>query len=168
MIIFETERLIVRALSPEDGDNYFSIHGDEEVMRFIRPAKNKEECNTLLKTHIDYNQTIYPFGRWMVEDKTDHNFLGTFVIFPINDTKLMQIGYSLLKQYWGRGYASELTKAGIEYFFAHSNDDALFAIVEKGNYASEKLLRKLGFIVDQYMKEDNKSLTRFIRTREED
>lgn len=167
MIIVETERLVVKALSADDADRYFSIHGNEEVMRYIRPAKSREECEELLKTHIDYNEQIHPFGRWMVEEKKSHEFVGTFVIFPINDSQLMQIGYSLLKIHWGKGYASELVRKGIDYFFSNSNAEALFAIVEKGNHASERVLRKNGFTVDQYLKDDEKSLTRFIRMKNE-
>lgn len=165
MIIFETDRLIVRDLQEQDGDNYFSIHGDPEIMHYIRPAKSWEECDVLLKEHLEYNNTIRPFGRWMIETKGKRTFLGTFVIFPINDSKLYQIGYSLKKGYWGKGYASELVNKGVEYFFEHSQQSDMYAIVEKDNAASIQVLRKNGFTTDVALKENEKELIRLVRKR---
>lgn len=165
MIIFQTDRLIVRDLQEQDGDNYFSIHGNPEVMRYIRPAKSREETDALLKEHLEFNKTILPFGRWMIETKGQRTFLGTFVIFPINDTKLFQIGYSLQKAYWGKGYASELVNKGVEYFFEHSQQSALYAIIEKENIASDQVLRKNGFTFDVALKENEKELIRLVRKR---
>ena len=165
MIIFQTDRLIVRDLQEQDGDNYFSIHGNPEVMRYIRPAKSREETDALLKEHLEFNKTILPFGRWMIETKGQKTFLGTFVIFPINDTKLFQIGYSLQKAYWGKGYASELVNKGVEYFFEHSQQSDLYAIVEKDNAASMQVLKKNGFTTDVALKENEKELIRLVRKR---
>jgi [ribosomal protein S5]-alanine N-acetyltransferase len=165
VIIFETDRLIVRDLREQDGDNYFSIHGDPEIMRYIRPAKTREECDVLLKEHLEFNNTIRPFGRWMIETKGNRTFLGTFVIFPINDSKLYQIGYSLKKEYWGKGYASELVSKGVEYFFEHSQLSDLYAIVEMENEVSKQVLRKNGFTLDIALKENEKELIRFVRRR---
>ena len=56
MIIFETERLVVRRFSENDHDNFFSVNGSEEVMRYIRPAKTKEECDEFLLQVIAYSE----------------------------------------------------------------------------------------------------------------
>ena len=45
-IIFETERLIVRQYAFEiDTENFFLLNGDDDVMRYIRATKTKEECD---------------------------------------------------------------------------------------------------------------------------
>ena len=49
-IIFETERLIVRQYVFEtDADNFYLLNSDEEVMRYIRATKSKEDCDVFLK-----------------------------------------------------------------------------------------------------------------------
>ena len=47
-ILFETERLIVRHYTNDDGNNFFLLNGDEEIMRFIRPVKTREETDLFL------------------------------------------------------------------------------------------------------------------------
>ena len=53
-IIFETERLIVRQYVFEaDAENFFLLNSDEEVMKYIRATKSREECDAFLEKNID-------------------------------------------------------------------------------------------------------------------
>ena len=45
MIIFETERLLVRQFTIADTDNYFALQGNPLVMQYIRPVKTKEQSD---------------------------------------------------------------------------------------------------------------------------
>ena len=47
-VVFETERLLVRHFSVVDGDNFFLLNGNLEVMRYIRPVKSREETDLFL------------------------------------------------------------------------------------------------------------------------
>src|SRR5512141_1008126 len=116
-IIFETERLIVRLYDVNDEEPFFLLNGDEEVVRYIRPAKTREECNLFLKDIIKYSAENPLLGRWAVDEKTTGKSIGMFAIIPVDNSDRLQLGYSLLKDCWGRGYSTELTKAGIIYFF---------------------------------------------------
>lgn len=162
MIIFETERLLVRPLTEADSEKYFALHGDPEIMRYIRPAKTREECDLMLVEHIELNKQLYPCGRWLVYDKHNDHFTGSFVIIPIVNTGLMQLGYSLLKEHWGKGYASELIRGGLNYTFTKTPLEEIYAVVEEGNIASEKALLRAGFERDLVLKEGNKVLKRFV------
>lgn len=162
MIIFVTERLQVRTLRESDGDFYFALHGDPEIMRYIRPAKNRDECDLLLNQHIDINNQIAPYGRWLAFDRNTGEFAGSFVIIPIEKTDLMQLGYSLLKENWGKGYATELIKGGLEYTFTKTHLPAIYAVVEEGNIASQKALLKCGFKEDMVLMEGEKRLVRYV------
>ena len=59
-ILFETERLIVRHYTKDDSDNFFSLNGDEEIMRYIRPAKTREETDLFLSEIIKNMKKIHP------------------------------------------------------------------------------------------------------------
>lgn len=165
-MIFETDRLIVRPLQPEDAEVYFQLHGDPEIMKYIRPAKSRQECDQLLMEHIGLNQTLFPFGRWLAEDKLTREVVGSFVIIPINDSPHMQLGYSLLKKNWGKGYATELTEGGLRYAFTQTPLDVIYAIAEDANVASQKVLTKAGFRTDYLFQESGKPLTRYILKRD--
>jgi len=162
-IIFETDRLIVRQYVFEtDADNFFLLNGDDEVMRYIRATKSKEECDKFLKQIIESYKVNPLLGRWAAEEKTTGKFIGSFAIIPIEGTKDIQLGYALLKANWGKGFASELTKDGLVYYFKNSNADHIYAIAEQGNTASHKVLLKNSFIHDGIRKEEEKELLKFI------
>jgi ribosomal-protein-alanine N-acetyltransferase len=162
-VIFETDRLIVKQYGFEtDGDNFFLLNSDEDVMRYIRATKSREECNAFLKKNIEAYKTNPLMGRWAAYEKATGKFLGSFAIIPIEGTEDIQLGYALLKENWGKGFASELTKAGLEFYFGNSGADHIYAIAEQANTASHNVLLKNGFIPDGTRKEDGKELLKFI------
>ena len=59
------------------------------------------------------------------------------------------IGYALVPEAYGNGYASEMVAATIEKFFDSTDQPKLYALIKKGNKASIRLIRKLGFTEDQ-------------------
>ena len=163
MIIFQTERLIVRQYDIEtDAENFFLLNGDDDVMRYIRAAKTKEECNVFLKKAIDAYKINPLLGRWAADEKATGKFVGSFAIIPIEGSDDIQLGYALLKENWGKGFASELTKSGLDYYFKNTNADHIYAIAEKANIASHKVLLKNSFVPDGTKMEDGKDLLKFI------
>lgn len=161
--IFETERLIVRRYEFEtDAENFFLLNGDEEIVRYIRAAKTKDECDVFLKEIIADYEVRPLIGRWAADEKQSGKFIGSFAIIPIEGTADIQLGYALLKDFWGKGFASELTKGGINYYFAQTDTDHIYAIAEQLNTASHNVLLKNGFIHDGIKTEGEKELLKFI------
>jgi ribosomal-protein-alanine N-acetyltransferase len=166
MNIFETERLIVRPFTADDYDNYFLLHGNPEVMQYIRPAQIKEEADAKFEETILY-AAPHPFlGRWAVDEKETGNFIGSFVIVPIpNDEEKIQLGYSFLPSKWGKGFATEVTKAGLEYFHHQTPLTEIYGVTETPNIASQKVLLKAGFQFFSNQKEGEKELLVYIVKR---
>src|SRR6188768_4069316 len=163
MIIFQTERLIVRQYDFEtDTENFFSLNGDDDVMRYIRATKTKEECDVFLKKAINAYKINPLIGRWAADEKATGKFVGSFAIIPVEGSNDIQLGYALLKENWGKGFASELTKFGLAYYFKNTNADHIYAIAEKANIASHNVLLKNSFVTDGTKKEDDKELLKFI------
>ena len=161
--IFETERLVVCHYDFEiDAENFFLLNSDEEVMRYIRAAKTKEECDAFLKQIIGGYKINPLMGRWGAYEKLSGKFVGSFAIIPIEGSDDIQLGYALLKQNWGKGFASELTKAGLDYYFGNTNADHIYAIAEQANIPSHKVLLKNAFIPDGIRNEGEKKLLKFI------
>jgi len=162
-IIFETERLIVRQYVFEaDAENFFLLNSDEDVMRYIRATKSREECNAFLKKNIEAYKVNPLIGRWAANEKATGKFVGSFAIIPIEGSDDIQLGYAFLKENWGKGFASELTKAALDYYFRNTNADHIYAIAEQANIASHKVLLKNSFVPDGTKKEDDKELLKFI------
>lgn len=165
MIIFETERLIVRQFTIDDAYEFFLMNGDEEVVRYIRPVKTREECDAFLLEIIKYAEENPLFGRWAVYEKSSGSFVGSFAAIPIKDTDKMQLGYALLREMRGKGYATELTKKGIEYFFEKTDYPIVHAQTESENIASMKVLERCGFTECGRHREGEKEIVEFSLNR---
>jgi len=161
--IFETERLIVCQYDFDiDADNFFLLNSDEEVMKYIRATKSRDECDAFLKQIIETYKINPLIGRWAAYEKSSGKFVGSFAIIPIEGTELIQLGYAFLKENWGKGFASELTREGLNYYFTNTKIDHIYAIAEKDNVASHNVLLKNGFVPDGEKKEGEKVLLQFI------
>jgi len=162
VIIFTTERLIVRRYDfATDAENFFLLNSDEEVMRYIRKTKTRQECDAFLKQVIAAYEERPGMGRWAAVEKSTGNFVGSFAFIPLEGTDDSQLGYALLTSYWGNGFATELMREGIKYVFSNTSINEVYGITEAANLASQKVLLKTGFVLDKKYKEGEKEIWRF-------
>ena len=145
MILFETPRLIARQWEESDLDHLFYLYSDPAVMQFIRATLSLEETKHILLSHIAHYQQHPYEGRFGVIEKNSGNFIGTLLLKPSDSVEGMEIGYALLKAYWGQGLATELVRGAVYFAFGKGGMEELFAITEETNEASKKVLRKCGF-----------------------
>jgi RimJ/RimL family protein N-acetyltransferase len=164
-MVFETERLVVRHYEIDDADNFFLLNSDPEVMRYIRPVKSREETDQFFNEVIEYSKNNPAYGRMAVIEKQSGIFVGSFAIIPLDKTPNMQLGYSLLPVYWGKGFATELTREGLKYIFTKPDLNEIFAVTESMNIASQHVLLKAGFKLVGSFIENEKELLRFIVKR---
>ena len=83
---------------------------------------------------------------WAVWLKTDGAFVGAVNLNPIGNSERLQIGCQLKRDYWGQGYASELTLRVRDFAMAEAGLDMVYAVFQKDNVVSRRLLEKLGFV----------------------
>ena len=167
MLLFKTGRLLVRRFTSADADDFFRINGNPEVVRFIRPAKTREESDAFLKENINLYQNDSIVGRFGVFEQDTQNFVGTFSFLYLSGQEDIHIGYALVPEAWNKGFASELVSRGITHFFAHTTKSTLFAITSSANHASQKVLLKSGMHSRGHVFEHGEMLDLFSITREE-
>lgn len=169
MIIFETDRLTVCRFSAGDKENYFLLNGNGEVMRYIRPPRTREESDAQIEQILG-EYAAYPdsrTGRWGIWEKLTGRFMGSFVIIPVpSEPEKMQLGYSFFPEYWGKGFASEVARAGLQYFLENTTIPEIYGVTETPNIASQKVLLKAGFQFHEIKTEEGKELTVFIVKRQ--
>jgi [ribosomal protein S5]-alanine N-acetyltransferase len=162
-IIFETQRLRIAQYTPEHMADVYALNSHPDVMRYIRPVKNLEECEVFLRDNIAFYQQEPFMGRWRMSDKVTGTAVGAFAVIPIEGTTDIQLGYSLLPPYWGMGYATESTRGGIAYAFTIMKLQTIYGITEIDNSASQHVLLKCGFtFVEDYAGANNRALRRFV------
>jgi [ribosomal protein S5]-alanine N-acetyltransferase len=166
MTIFETDRLYVRRYTSDDEENFFALNGDPEVMRYIRPPKSRAECAVFLARNLTFYEQYPLMGRWAMHDKQTDAFVGSFAVIPVEPYENqpqpeIQLGYALLKQYWGKGYATESTFGGLRYAFDVMKLPRIVAITDMANLASQKVLLRCGFNQQPNIKQANVELCFF-------
>lgn len=146
----ETDRLILREIVAEDVDGMFELDSDKEVHKYLgnNPIMSKEEA----AKGIDFIRQQYTennIGRWAVVKKNSNEFIGWAGLKLIKETTnnhidYYDLGYRLIKTFWGMGYATEAAKASLTYGFNTLNLPEIFAIADCNNTGSNKILTKIG------------------------
>jgi ribosomal-protein-alanine N-acetyltransferase len=147
--VLETERLLLRPVTPDDAQAVFDYASNPDVTRF-----------TLFETHQSIEES-----RWFVNDHARSRYsckepdpfaitlkaeadrmigaLGAHWASQPNGT--MEMGYAIAEPYWGRGLVVEASTAVIRHVFTEYAVERLQARVFVGNDSSERVLQKLGF-----------------------
>ena len=76
---------IVRPYTMDDLDDFFRLNGDEEVMRYIRPAQTLEQSKEFLQKIITAYAERPGMGRWGMLSKRRSEFVGSFAIIPVEE-----------------------------------------------------------------------------------
>ena len=150
---FETERLILRKITPEDAQAIMAIFSDEAVTEFydLYTFTSIDEAAEL----IDYFGESYEAERqirWGVVRKEDNQLIGTCGFVALHNHR-GEIGYDLASAYWRQGYMSEALEALLEVGFDDMELHRIEALVMVGNEASSGLLRKRGFSAEGILRD---------------
>ena len=142
---FFSDRLAYRKITMADLPVYLRMAMDENVMMYITgKSLSAHDAKLRLKTMVDTNAEIPGIGFYMAFERNSGDFIGLGKLVVIHDSTA-EIGYSLLPQFWGRKYASEIAGFFIDYAHSLLNIKDIVALVNPGNAASKKLLANFGF-----------------------
>ena len=141
----ETERLYLREIEEDDLHFLFELHSDPEVMKFIRPAeKTLDETHATMQRIFRTNNYEKGIGLWICHEKISNEFIGWYVLKPLENTPDIEVGYRLLKIHWGKGFATEMSRALVTYCFNKLRLPKIAAATHPDNHASQHVLEKIG------------------------
>jgi RimJ/RimL family protein N-acetyltransferase len=148
-VFLETDRLLLRRFTADDVDNLVELDSDPDVMHFItggRPTPREEIRDDVLPAFLDYYQRFAGYGFWAAIEKSTGEFLGWFHLRPPEGHRLddVELGYRLRKSAWGKGYATEASRALIRKAFAELGARRVFAETMAVNLASRRVMEKAG------------------------
>ena len=163
----ETERLILRELRITDLEGMFELDSDPEVHKYLgnKPAQTKEESKKILESVLKQYEER-GIGRWAAIEKSSGSFIGWSGLrlnteYNMNGfTRYYDVGYRIIKRYWGKGYATESGTTAVDYAFNILKMPELYATTEIGNQASHNALLKIGlsYIEDFYFEQEQLDL----------
>lgn len=140
-----TERLALRRFTPDDLDLLDHLNSDAEVMRHMGGVKTREETQTMLRNRILAYYDEHPgLGVWASVQKSSGACIGMHLLNHIQGEAFIQVGYVLFPDYWGRGYATEMSTALVRYGFVELGLPRIVGITNLANLGSQRVLGKSG------------------------
>lgn len=142
----QTQRTMLRRFQLSDLRNMIVLESDPDVMRFtpLRVPQTLEKTEARLKSLIEKEATYAPLGVWAVEGKETSDFVGWFML-TMTEFKLPEVGFMIMKNHWGKGFATEVLQTLIGFGMKDLNYSGIAAVTDYDNVASIHLLEKLGF-----------------------
>jgi len=146
--VLQTDRLFLRPLKLEDAEHIFkSWSSDPETVKYMQwdvhtNIKDTEEWLIAEEKAIDSDEN-YTWG-FVLKDTGSLIGSGGFIYNKM--VKMFEIGYIIMRQYWGQGITSEAVKRIIAFAKDELGIKALYGKHAKDNPASGRVLQKQGFV----------------------
>src|SRR3954471_15868380 len=143
-MILETERLILRQWREDDFEDYARICADPEVMRYLggKPFTRLEAWR-----HIAFfigHWQLRGYGHWAVEEKASGQMIGRIGFLNPVGWPAFEIGWTLAREHWGKGYATEGARRALEYAFTELDKEHVISLIHPENRASIRVAERLG------------------------
>ena len=146
----QTLRLELREFVAADADDLWRLDQDPAVMRYINGGKPTPRAQVAARLPIIRRvYRLYPgFGSWRAARRDTGAFIGWFTLKYIPDTVVVEVGYRLLRNAWGRGFATEGATELVRYGFDDLGLQRIIGITHRDNAASQRVLQKAGLEPD--------------------
>lgn len=148
-VFLETDRLLLRRFTADDGPNLIDLDSDPDVMHYVtggRTTPREEIIDDFLPTFLDYYRRFDGYGFWAVIEKVTSDFLGWFHFRPApgDAADEVDLGYRLRRSAWGKGYAAEGSRALIDKGFTELGVRRVHAETLAVHAASRRVMEKAG------------------------
>ncbi len=150
-----SERLSFRFFTTEDFPLFYSVFSNETVMRYawIDRISSEEDARTFFEGFINTGEEVNKDGSYAfaVFSKDSNEFVGfaDILVHSRNSSGgCGEIGYFLLPEYWGKGFATELANTLIELGFTKLGFHKISARCNSKNLKSEGIMKKAGMTLE--------------------
>lgn len=145
----ETDRLYMRPFQEQDAPHLFAMYNDPQVMRYTGdvPFKSIEQALQFVKEYeskLRQSVDVLPILRLAAVRKEDDAFIGWAGFKYHPQAQFTDMGYRLMKGYWGQGYGTELVKRVIQHGFEDHCMQEIIAHVHEDNIGSQRVVEKAG------------------------
>ncbi|MGC3994736.1 MAG: GNAT family N-acetyltransferase [Propionicimonas sp.] len=138
--LVRTDRLVARRFVPSDVDAALAYLGDPAVMEFIEPCFDRARAAEFIKAAGMAPEPLV----WAVELRSTGHLIGHVIFHPWAGSTAWELGWILRQDAWGKGYATELSAALIEYGFSQLGIGHIIAEAVPTNHASIAAIERAG------------------------
>jgi RimJ/RimL family protein N-acetyltransferase len=144
--LFETERLVLSGWRDDQLPDLVRLHGDPQVARYLDADGqpwSREKAQARLAIWAD-NFAQHRMGKLRLTRKSDGEFVGRAGFGLFGDGGEPEIGYALLPEFHGQGYATEAASGLRDWIFRETEWDYFLGFADVRNAASLKVLARIG------------------------
>src|SRR5437660_10320222 len=143
-ITLETERLVLRWIREDDFEQYAVMCRDPEVMRFLGgQVLNDFEIWRQMASFMGH-WYFRGYGIWAVEEKSTGNLIGRIGFMNPIGWPAFELGWTLARDSWGKGYASEGAQRALAYAFTELDRNHVISLIAPENLPSIRVAARLG------------------------
>lgn len=148
-VFLTTERLLLRPFTPADLDNLCALDSDPAVMHFLTggiPTSREVIRTKTLPRFLRPDERFAGYDFWAAIEQATDEFLGWFEFRPreAGRTDEVELGYRLRQAAWGKGYATEGSRALIRKGFTELGVQRVVASTYQENIRSQRVMQKAG------------------------
>jgi len=143
--MFETERLIIRKIEPDDLPWLIEMRSSEAVNRYMGGAamQNAEALTARMSFYLTCHEK-FGFGFSVMTLKATGEKIGTSGLQPLEETGEFEVGYNLVEEYWRQGFGYECAMAWLKYGFETAGLERIVAVADPANTGSWRIMEKCG------------------------
>ena len=147
---FPTDRLIARRFHLDDFETLRQMHHDPRVMATLGGVRSDQETRKFLQDNLDHWDR-HGYGLWMFRDQAEDTFVGRGGLkhIEVGGHHEIELGYSVLAEYWGSGFATEMARSIVRIGFERLVLDSIVCFTLTTNPASERVMEKAGFVFER-------------------
>jgi ribosomal-protein-alanine N-acetyltransferase len=151
----ETERLRFRLVEQADFNEWLPMFEQPKVADFLGLDKSQpiqEICTTFFE-RVFSRYKRGTGGMNALIEKSTGAMVGQcgLMIQNVGGKKYLEVGYAVIPQFWGKGYASEAAIKCRDYAFENELAETLISVINVGNIGSEKVAQKNGMHKIEYI-----------------
>ncbi len=154
MQVLETERLVLRHLTLDDAAFMQVLVNDPTWLRFIgdRGVRSIDDAREYLRKGAIASYAQHGFGLYMTELKDGAQPIGICGLVKRDTLPDVDVGFALLPQFAGLGYAGEAASAVMEHARRQFGLTRVVAITNPDNRGSIRVLQKIGLSFERLIR----------------
>ncbi|MBV7315320.1 GNAT family N-acetyltransferase [Shewanella sp. NIFS-20-20] len=143
----QTERLIIRPFTLADTEFIIRLLNQASFIRYIadKHVRDQKDAENYLRQGPLASYHTHGFGLNLVAQRSDNTAIGMCGLLTRAELDKPDLGYAMLSEYCGQGYALEAATAVLKHTMTNHSLETVIAVTLPNNLNSNRLLMRLGF-----------------------
>ncbi len=136
---------MLRGPRDDDLDDWASIHADLDVVRWIGRDRALTRADSWRElAYLVGHWSLRGYGQWLLEERATGRVVGRSGLYFPEGWPGLEVGWTLARDQWGRGLATEAGRAALDWAFAELEAERVISLIAPDNHRSRRVAERLG------------------------